>query len=203
MSSSRVLIAFALCLSVAACSTDLAGPQVFKLPGFSVKGLSHIHFGESCAHILGAAHAAGYGRTDQDSKSAKPGATMMLDHLSAPPLGSDLAMYFHCSKEHNTVTKVEFQTDAAINGAPSGFEEIKQRLVTLWGQPNSGGSQVQDTDFGQDARSYRMVGMQPPPTSTRVGYAEWSNGTVTYRLQEVSMFGSMVVQLRISPNTGK
>ncbi|HET7930183.1 MAG TPA: hypothetical protein VFL63_02190 [Rhodanobacteraceae bacterium] len=202
MSRNRFFILSAACLLLASCSTDLKGPQVFQLPGFSVKGLSDIHFGESCPHILGAAHAAGYGRNEQDDKTAKAGEIMMLTHIVVPPLG-EIAMYFHCSKEHNTVTQVDFQTGGASDGAPSGFDEIKEKLIDVWGQPGNRGSRVEDTDFGQNAQSYRMVGLQPPPTRTRVGYAEWDNGSVKYQLQEESIFGSMVVRLQIMPNAGK
>lgn len=201
MTRHHILASAAALLLLAGCG-GASGPKVFQLPGFSVKGLSDIHFGESCPDILSAAHEAGYGKNDQDDKTAKAGETMMLTHLVAPPLG-EVAMYFHCSKEHNRVTEVDFQTGPAEDGEPSGFGDIKQKLIDVWGQPGVNGSQVEDTDFGQNPQAYAMMGMDAPPTSTREGYAEWDNGSAKYRLQEQSIFGSMVVQLNITPKQSK
>jgi hypothetical protein len=197
----RILISSTALLLLAGCSGS-SGPKVFQLPGFGVKGLSDIHFGDSCSDVLNAAHDAGYGKDEQSDKVAKPGQIVMLRDVVAPPLG-DVAMYFHCSKDDNTVTEVDFQTSGSSDGGPSGFDEIKQKLIDSWGQPGTNGSQVANTDFGQNATAYAMVGMQAPPTSTNEGYAEWKNDSVNYRLQEQSIFGTMVVQLNITQKENK
>lgn len=197
----RILISSATLLLLAACSGG-NGPKVFQLPGFGVKGLSDIRFGDSCSDVLDSAHDAGYGKDDQSDKTAKPGQIVMLRDVVVPPLG-DVAMYFHCSKDDNTVTEVDFQTSGSSNGGPSGFDEIKQKLIDQWGQPGTNGSQVANTDFGQNNTAYAMVGMQAPPTRTNEGYAAWDNGSVNYRLQEQSIFGSMVVQLNITQKETK